>query len=48
MKRNGFYWVKTKCMPEAARVYCDFDNNLPNFYLYKGFPKEKKSVMEGA
>lgn len=46
LKRNGYYWVKMPCMPEPARVYCDFDNNYPNFYLYKGYPYEKKQIME--
>lgn len=34
-------------MPEPARVYCDFENNFPNFYLFKGFAKDKKQVLEG-
>lgn len=34
-------------MPEPARVYCDFENNFPNFYLFKGFSKDKKQVLEG-
>jgi len=25
LKRNGYYWVKIKCMPEPERVFCDFD-----------------------
>jgi hypothetical protein len=35
-------------MPEPARVLCDFDYNFPNFYLYKGFPREKKNVLADA
>lgn len=35
------------CMPEPARVYCDFDNNFPNFYLYTGYVREKKTPLEG-
>jgi hypothetical protein len=40
-KRNGFYWVNTKCMPDALRVYCDFTDNDGNFYAYIGFPADK-------
>ncbi len=28
-------------MPNAYRVYCDFDNYNPNFYLYHGNDKNK-------
>jgi len=45
-KKNGFYWLKTKCMPKALRVYCDFDKNNPNFYAYHGFTREKKAVLD--
>ena len=34
MRQNGFFWIKTKCMPEPARVFCDFTNGEGNFYLY--------------
>jgi len=33
-------------MPKPERVYCDFENNFPNFYLYNGIPKEKKANDE--
>ena len=33
-------------MPEPARVYCDFENNYPNFYLYTGYVREKKQHLE--
>lgn len=46
LKRNGYYWIKMKCMPEPARVYCDFDTNFPNFYLYKGHPRDKKVALD--
>jgi len=29
---NGFFWIKTKCMPAAARVFCDFEEADSNFY----------------
>jgi len=48
MKRKGYYWIKMKCMPEPERVFCDMDQNFPNFYLFKGYPAEKKQEFEGA
>ena len=36
LRKNGFFWIKTKCMPEAARVFCDFENGDSNFYQYVG------------
>ena len=42
-KRSGYYWVKRKCMPYAYRVYCDYDNYNPNFYLYFGNYADKKT-----
>jgi hypothetical protein len=47
-KRNGFYWVKTKCMPKPERVYCDFKDNFPNFYVYKGWHADKIEELDGA
>ncbi len=35
-------------MPQAYRVYCDFDNYDSNFYLYFGNFKNKKQAIEGA
>jgi len=46
-KRNGFYWVKTKCMPKPERVFCDFLDNESNFYVYKGWKADKIEVLEG-
>ena len=40
-KRNGYYWIKNKCMPKPERVYCDMESNFPNFYLYKGWRRDK-------
>lgn len=31
-RMNGFFWIKTKCMPEPARVFCDFEEADSNFY----------------
>jgi hypothetical protein len=38
---NGYYWIKTECMDVPFRVFCDFDNNKGNFYLYNGFKASK-------
>ena len=48
LKKNGYFWVKMPCMPESARVYCDFEDNFPNFYLYKGYPRNLKKELEDA
>jgi hypothetical protein len=31
-KRNGFYWIKTECMKNPLKLYCDFQSGQ-NFYL---------------
>jgi len=35
-------------MPDPYRVYCDFDNFNPNFYLYYGNYKDKKAEIKNA
>jgi hypothetical protein len=40
-KKNGYYWIKAKCMPEPLRVYCDFTDYNPNFYVLIGFHANK-------
>ena len=35
-------------MPTAERVYCDMDDNFPNFYVFKGNLKDKKIPLENA
>ena len=45
MRKNGFFWIKTKCMPEPTRVYCDFDDGEGNFYLYQGNMADKVSSI---
>ena len=36
LRLNGYFWIKTKCMPSAERVYCDFTTGDGNFYIYYG------------
>ena len=33
-------------MPKPERVYCDMDSNYPNFYVYKGWYREKATILE--
>ena len=33
-------------MPDAYRVYCDYDNFNPNFYLYFGNYADKKVAVK--
>lgn len=33
-------------MPEAKRVFCDMENNFPNFYVYEGYPRDQKVALE--
>jgi hypothetical protein len=35
-------------MPKPERVYCDMDDNYPNFYLYKGWHNDKQQILDGA
>jgi len=35
-KASGYYYVKTPCMPEVKRVYCDMGEGQGNFYLFHG------------
>ena len=35
-KRNGFYFLKNKCMKNALRVYCDFNSENKVLYYYNG------------
>ena len=32
-------------MPKPERVYCDMEDNYPNFYLYDGWHREKEIEM---
>ena len=43
---NGYFWVKTKCMPGPARVYCDFDEADGNFYQYVGNLADKPNGID--
>jgi len=47
-KRNGYYWVQTKCMPKPERVYCDMEDNYPNFYHYDGWHRDKQNELVDA
>ena len=31
-KRSGFFWIKSECMPNPLRLYCDMTNDLQTFY----------------
>ena len=35
-------------MPEPRRVYADFKDNYPNFYVYYGNPADKTQELKGA
>jgi hypothetical protein len=35
-------------MPKPERVYCDFKDNFPNFYVYKGWHADKIEELAGA
>ena len=35
-------------MPKPERVYCDMEDNYPNFYLYDGWHRDKETEMIGA
>ena len=35
-KNSGYYYVKTPCMPDVKRVYCDMGEGRGNFYLFHG------------
>lgn len=35
-------------MPKPERVYCDMEDNYPNFYLYDGWHRDKETVMTDA
>jgi hypothetical protein len=41
LRQNGYFWVKTKCMPEPTRVLCDFKTGDTNLYHYVGNKKDK-------
>ena len=40
-RSNGFYWIKTACMSEPLKVYCDYEFSNGNFYYYKGVLADK-------
>ncbi len=33
-KKSGYFWIKTLCMPEVERMFCDFSINNGQGYLW--------------
>ena len=45
LRQNGYFWIKTKCMPQAERVYCDYATASGNFYIYVGNLRDKVHII---
>ena len=41
-KRSGYYYIKSECMANAIKVYCDFENHSKDIYLFKQHKKVLK------
>ncbi len=31
-KKSGFFWIKSDCMPNPLRLFCDMTNDQQTFY----------------